>query len=40
MTAHVVEMLARVKLGDWKRPREERKDVPAPLDAICDATEV
>jgi len=32
---HVGEILARVKRGDWLPPRKVRKDVPAPLDAIC-----
>src|SRR5205807_1198980 len=32
---HMGEILAKVKRGDWLPPRKLRKDVPAPLDAIC-----
>jgi eukaryotic-like serine/threonine-protein kinase len=32
---NVGEILVRVKGGDWLPPRKVRKDVPAPLDAIC-----
>jgi serine/threonine-protein kinase len=33
--SHFGEILARVKRGEWLPPRKVRKDVPAPLDAIC-----
>jgi serine/threonine protein kinase len=32
---HGGEVLVKVKRGDWLPPRKVRKDVPAPLDAIC-----
>src|SRR5262249_13307033 len=32
---HIGEILTKARQGDWAPPRKVRRDVPAPLDAVC-----